>query len=323
MGLQDLIIPASEIAVSASGAGLLSWLFYSRFYLPVPPNRALVLFGHRASGPRVAPGRRTVPSDPEVRHPRILVGGGVFLAPWNRGVGHLSLDLVDVDLTVRSMYAIDGGRASGWETRIRVQAKIPTDPALLAVAAENLLERSDEDLRMIVRRAVEGAVPAVLARWRPEPGQPDWERLAAEIQASVAPDLVQVGMVVRNLFVTELHFIAPSDPPKPNAPSTGVKSGLTSGEPSIPSHRLTNLDGRLARMERSLAILGAEVERLGRTTQASVFDVPLGFDGPEIPVERVYDSMGGERSPRSGRPPDGDSVGEGEREPRPLLDTEN
>ncbi len=329
MGFQDLILPAAELAASISIASAISWLFYTRFYLPVPPNRALVLYGHRAASPHTEPGRRVVSSDPEVRHPHILVGGGVFVAPWNRGVGHLSLDLVDVDLTIRSMNVVDGGRASGWETRIRVQAKIPTDSALLVVAAENLLEKNEDDLRMVVRRAVEGAVPAVLARWRPEPGEPDWERLAAEIQASVAPDLVQLGMVVRNLFVVELHSIVPSDLTRSAlpVPPTAVGPGLV--DPPALSGRLAAQDSRMSRIERSLAILGAEVERQGRTTPASIFDIPLGLSGPdetlgsEIPAEQSYDSMGGDRSPRSRRPPEDGSVGEGAGEPRPLLDTEN
>lgn len=326
--LEDLILPLAESAAAALTAGALAWVFYTRFYIPVPPNRALVLFGHRASGPRPAPGRRASPADPEVRLPRIVSGGGVFVAPWNKGVGHLSLEPVDVDLTVRSMHALDGGHASGWETQIRVQAKIPTDPALLAAAAQNLLERSEEDLRAIVRRAVEGAVPAVLARWQPEPGEPDWERLASEIQASVAPDLVHLGLIVRTLLITELRRITPAEPLRPPSPSGTARTGPEPAELPGAGSRLTNLDVRLARAERGLDIMGAEVERLGRASQPVIFDIPLGFDGPEVTLglavtaESTHDSMGGERSPRSGRPPGGGSDGEGEREPRPLLDTE-
>ena len=65
MGFQDLILPAAELAASISIASAISWLFYTRFYLPVPPNRALVLYGHRAASPHTEPGRRVVSSDPE------------------------------------------------------------------------------------------------------------------------------------------------------------------------------------------------------------------------------------------------------------------
>jgi hypothetical protein len=333
VGLEDLILPVCASAGVVAAAGFLAWTLYTRFYVPVPPNRALVLFGHRASAPRSEADRHTMRSESEVRRPRIVVGGSAFLAPWNRGVGHLSLEPIAVDLTVRSMHAVSGGRASGWETRVHVQFKIPADPGLLATASENLLGKSDEELRTLVRHAVEGVVPAVLARLRPEPGEPDWERLASEIQASVAPDLIALGLVVRTLSVTELHQISPTDPSRSIAPAPAW-SGSPVADPSNLSPRLANFDVRLARAERSLGIMGAEVVRMVRATTpslevatpGSIFDSPLGFGDPEAtfapesPVDSPHDSMGGERLPQSGRR---FKMGvDGELEARPLLDTE-
>jgi hypothetical protein len=265
-----------------------------------------------------------------------VVGGSVFIAPWNRGVGHLSLEPLVVDLTVRSMHAVEGGRASGWETRVRVQFKIPADPDLLVTASENLLGKTEEELRALVRHAVEGVVPAVLARLRPEPGEPDWERLASEIQASVASDLIALGLVVRTLSVTELHRISPTEHSSAITPPPAVRSGSPPADFSNLSPRLAHFDVRLARAERSLGIMGAEVVRLARAntpwvdgpTETSIFDTPLGYAGPEAtlasasPVDSPHDSMGGERSPRSGRRLGMGS--EGAREPgaRPLLDLE-
>lgn len=337
MGLEDLMLPLGASAAAAAAVGFLAWACYVRFYVPVPPNRALVLFGHRAFAPRGETGRPAAPFEAEVRRPRIVVGGGAFVAPWNRGVGYLSLDPVVADLTIRSMHALEGSHASGWETRLRVQAKIPTDPGLLRTAAENLLGKSEEELRTIVRHAVEGVVPAVLARLLPEQGEPDWERLAAEIQASVAPDLIALGLVVRTLSVTELRRISPTDPLAPTAPAPLARAGSSGGDSAIVGASLASLDARLARAERSLGIVGAEVLRMAReaaaalegSTPSSVFDFPLGYSGPGTtlavgPVEGLtHDSMGGDRSPRSGRPLEEGRTGEGEREPRPLLDTES
>ena len=337
MGLEDLILPATAYAAAAAAAAsVIAWAFYARFYVPVPPNRALVLFGHRASPAPAGAGRLPTPSEADVRRPRVVVGGGVFVAPWNRGVGHLSLDPVVVDLTVRSIHAMEGSRASGWETRVRVQAKVPADPGLLVTAAENLLGKNEEEIRTIVRHAVEGAVPSVLARLRPEQGEPDWERLAAEIQASVAPDLVALGLVVRTLSVIELHRILPTELPAPTPPAPRSRVGSATGDSPNVGASLPSLEVRLARAERNLGIMGAEVLRMARealppfdaSTQASVFDVPLGYDGPGAtvavgsPEDPIHDSMGGERSPRSDRTSKEVRVGDGELESRPLLDTE-
>jgi hypothetical protein len=82
--------------------------------------------------------------------------------------------------------------------------------------------------------------------------------------------------------------------------------------------------------------MGAEVLRMARevvpspegATPPSVFDVPLGYDGPGAtfargsPADLTHDSMGGERPPRAGRPLGEGRPGAGEREPRPLLDAE-
>ena len=337
MGLEDLILPVGVSAAAVAASAALAWACFVRFYVPVPPNRALVLFGRRASGPRTEAGPLTGASGAEVRRPRIVVGGGVFVAPWSKGVGHLSLEPVVVDLNVRSIHAIEGSRASGWETRLRVQAKIPADPALLEAAAENLLGKGEEELRTIVRHVVEGAVPAVLARLRSDREEPDWERLASEIQASVAPDLVALGLVVRSLAVTELHRIAPTEPIGQTPPALPARAAPPRDAPTGPSSPIDSLDVRLARAERSLGIMGAEVLRLAReampppdgsTGPASVFDFPLGYESPGATLASgpsafpTHDSMGGERSPRAGRTSAEDRDGTGEREPRPLLDTE-
>jgi flotillin len=337
MGLEDLILPVGELAGTVAATGALAWAYYKLFYVPVPPNRALVLFGHRASAPRTEAGRLPKSSETEVRRPRIVVGGGAFVAPWNKGVGHLSLDPVDVDLIVRSIHGLEGSRASGWETRLRVQAKIPTDPGLLVTAAENLLGKSEEDLRTIVRHAVEGVVPAVLARLRPESGEPDWERLAAEIQAAVAPDLIALGLVVRTLSVTELHRISPTEPSAPTAQAPPVRSEPSVGDSPKLGSALATLDSRLARAERSLGIMGAEVLRMAReatssvegSTSSSVADFPLGYGASEAtlaaeaPTDPTHDSMGGELSPRSGRPSEeGRPVEGGVNKPRPPLNEE-
>jgi hypothetical protein len=336
VGLEDLILPIITSAAAVAAAGAAAWAIYARFYVPVPPNRALVLFGHRASAPRAEAGRLPTTSETEVRRPRIVVGGGVFVAPWNRGVGNLSLDPVVADLTVRSIHALEGSRASGWETRLRVQAKIPTDPALLVTAAENLLGKTEEDLRTILRHAVEGAVPAVLARLRPEQGEPDWERLAAEIQVAVAPDLIALGLVIRALAVTELRRIAPTEPTAPMVPPPPARTESRVAESANLGRLLASFDVRLARVEQSLGILAGEVLRVTResssslhgSTATSVFDLPLGYAGPGPTLalgssaDPDHDSMGGDPSPRFARTSEEERAGSGEREPRPLLDAE-
>lgn len=332
MGLDDLTILISASGVAALGAGALLWTIYTRCFVRVPPNRALVLYGRQSRRHPTEPG--LAPSDVDVHRPRIIVGGGVFVAPWNKGVGRLSLEPVSVDLSVRSMHALDGSRASGWEVRLQVQVKIPPEPGSLLRAAENLLGKTDEEIRALIGRTVEAAVPAVLSRLRWEEGGPDWDRLGAEIQASVAPDLLAWGFVVRTLSVTELSRILPSETSNARAPVKPVSPLGSPGEGGALDALHRGLDARLSRAERNLGIVGAAITRLFQQSRApgngsvsfSVLDFPLGYELPASVVSAeessasYHESMEGDRSPLSPPLTPERAVGDEGRDESPPLD---
>lgn len=332
MGLEDLIFPISASCVAAGVAIGLAWGIYARCYVTVPPNRALVLYGRRSS--RVPAESGIPPTDVKVHRPRIVVGGGLFIAPWNKGVGRISLDAVSVDLSVRSMHVLDGTRASGWDIRLQIQVKIPTEPGSLSRAAENLLGKSDEEIQTLIRRTVEAGVPAVLSRLRTEDGGPDWDRLAAEIQASVAPDLVAWGFVVQTLSVTELHRILPVEGSTSLTIAKSIPHQGSAGDREITNALLGGLDSRLARAEYNLGIVAAVIARrnsgvLGPaepSMRASVLDIPLGQEVPatvvatEEALASLHESMEGDRSPPTHRRPEDHLAAEGGRDHRAPLD---
>ncbi|HKS59287.1 MAG TPA: hypothetical protein VJS68_00745, partial [Thermoplasmata archaeon] len=145
MELSDLVLFGAAAAVGA--AILLSWVLYLKFFIIVPPNQALVIFGkgrtldNDPSGSRSSPGRSG---------PRIIVGGGAFVAPWGKGHGFLPLQTLDVDVLVRTTTPVGPALSRGWEVRIGVQAKIPTDAPSLRSAAENLLGKNESEIKDIV-----------------------------------------------------------------------------------------------------------------------------------------------------------------------------
>ena len=314
MGLySSLILPILESALGSAALGATLWVLSGRFHVAVPPNRALVLFGgERSTGASDPRGRS---GDVVVRRPRIIVGGRALVAPWNRAVGYLSLEPVVTDLTVRSVQSLEGTHATGWEVRIRVAAKIPTEPGLLAAAAENLLGKDEEEIRRLLRQAVEGVVPTVLARLRPGSIEPDWDRLAAEVQASVAPDLVTWGLTVRSLCVTELHRIAPPEPPATEGGASPVPHPGSDASSPVLGRLLERLDARLGNAERNLATLAGTTTHL-RSEEAfstevarpiSVLDLPLGYesarweDSADGGSAAADDSTGGAIAPRPTR----------------------
>jgi hypothetical protein len=296
----DLLNLALPIATAAGGAAAV-WIVLERLYVPVPPNQALVLFGRRARPP--ADGAAFGAGNALAREPRVLIGGGAFVAPWNKATAHLSLAPVDLEATVRALHTLDGGSAEGWEVALQVQVKTPAEPRALRAAAENLLGLSEEEVRAFARRAVEGAVPTVLARIRPADGEPDWERLGSEIQAAVAPDLVTSGLIVRSVAVKELRRILPAG--RPERPAEGRRRAIAGPPSGDVAGRREEGDLRLARVERGLRVIAADLARLlrdepGRTAEETRWS--------EVPVSErsdagVHDSIADGRAPGAVRPP--------------------
>jgi hypothetical protein len=251
MTLGDLLVPIALSGGIATAITFGTWSLLSRYYVPVPPNRALVLFGGRSSdrGERQSEGAGTV----ELRPPRILVGGGAYVPPWRKGAGFLSLEAIDVDATVRVRPSGANVLGSGWEVTIFLQVKIPAEAGMLRAASENLLGKSAEEIRRLVSRVVEGATPPVLIRLGVEDAPPDWERLAAEIQATIARDLVVDGLMIRALAIKELRRLygpgGRTDPPaSADAPSVEFLS-----ESSDPSDPFSAIEASVSRFERRMA----------------------------------------------------------------------
>lgn len=307
MDLASLILPACALGAAAAGA-YAGWRVYHRYYQTVPPTRALVLYG--AHRPREG---SAGPSPIEVHTPRIIVGGGVFVPPWRAGSDWLSLSPLEVDARVLVAPTSGDRTDSPWEVRLSAQVKIPTDARMLQAAAENLLGRTEPEIRALVVRTIEGVAPATILRELSNDPGCSWERLAAEVQASVAPELIAFGLDVRTLNVTQLRHLSSqerSDWALANGPGLSRDLLRASGDLGV---RLRGVEVRLDRTERSLGLLGAEVMRLGRD----------GSQFPELPALQPYDSTGDEGSSRPSSGGSRRSAGGGAGgTARPLLDAE-
>lgn len=293
LGLSFLVELGSVAALTGAGA----WFAYRAFYVAVPPNKALVLFGRRS---RPATERNgTTGSDVTTRPPRVLVGGGAVMAPWNKTHAFLSLAPIDLEATVRTVHAVEGGSAAGWEVSLAVQAKVPAEPGALRAAAENLLGLGSDEVVAFVRRSVEASVPVVLARVGPADAEPDWEQLGSEIQATVGPELIRSGLMVRSVSVRELRRIAPAVPLPVPREARATPRVPTAATPSPPQ----DVDQRLSRIERGLDVMGTQVDRWlrERSPGARRDEGPYGLELEPlavVPGDGVLDD-----SMEDGRPP--------------------
>jgi hypothetical protein len=198
----------------------------------------------------------------------------VALAPWNKGFAYLPLSNITVDATVRSWTTPERKSRSGWEIRLGAQVQIPRDPEALRTAAANLLDRSEDEIRAIVRHALEGAVPAILARDPPETFEHDLDRLAAEIQVSTGADLVNFGLTIRTLTIQGLRPIVGSE-----LNSAETSPGLVRWPDAYPAPaevvaRLHQTELRLEQIERTLGVVDAQIVHLARALPAPVQSEP-------------------------------------------------
>lgn len=264
MDSEEILLLVGVAAASTGMLVFLAWSIYAHFLIVVPPNRALVVFG------RTSPKRRE--SDPtgtsaRFGSARYVVGGAAFVFPWTHSYASLPLSTLDLDVPVRGARCAGGPEAPRYDLRVGVQAKISSDPEGLRAAAENLLGRSETEVRSLVRSVIEGHVPSVLARVSSDQLESDRERIAAEVQVLAATDLVTVGMVLPSLSVKEvLPAALPSEVGAAAAPTKEFERSLW------------DLVSRLRRVEGKLE----ELERRSRTPEI----LPLGQD-LDLPSPRI------------------------------------
>lgn len=131
------------------------------------------------------------------------------------------------------------------------------------------------------------SVPTIVAPSSPEPGEPDWERLAGEIN-SLASDLDALGFAVRELSLPAAHHADANTPPRTASeyPVPWVDPWFASSPDR--TARLASVDLRLAQVKRSLGIVG-RVARMAREARPPSEEVSPPGAAPRalLPTDEV------------------------------------
>lgn len=273
MDPNELLLLVSVAVAAGLSVLVLSWSLYLHFLVVIPPNRALVIFGRRAARRET---RDLFGRSAKVDTARFVVGGRAFIPPWTQGCATLSLSTLDVDVPLHAVRVQGSESTARADVRVGLQVKIPSDPEGLRGAAENLLGRSDDQIRAVVRSIVEGHVPSVLARYPLEQLDTDREQLALEVQVLVAADLVPLGLTVQTLSFKDIGRTAPSAPSGLSLPGS---TALTNADLD---RTVWELSSRLRKLERKLD----EVEHRTRTPEIHPLVPDLEGLGPRVTVAR-------------------------------------
>jgi len=171
---------------AAALIGLWAWR-----YTKAGPNEVLIVAGGRR--------RRVRGPDGQVRTVGYrLVRGGTFVWPIFERVQRLSLELLTLEVQTADAYTAHG-------VRLMVdgvaQVKVKGDETSIAVAAEQFLSKSKDDIRRVALQVIEGHLRAVLGTMDVEDVYLRRAELAQRVKEAARQDLAQMGLDVISLTI--------------------------------------------------------------------------------------------------------------------------
>jgi flotillin len=169
---------------------------YSSRYKKVGPNEVLVISGrrHKAVDP--------VTGEKATRNYRIVKGGGAFIWPVLERVDDLSLEIMTIDVVTPKVYTVQG-------VPITVdgvaQVKIRGDDVSIATAAEQVLSKSQDEIRNVALQTLEGHLRAILGTLTVEEVYKDRDAFAARVQDVAAGDLANMGLSIVSFTIKDIR----------------------------------------------------------------------------------------------------------------------
>jgi flotillin len=171
-------------------------VIYSSRYKKVGPNEVLVISGRRHAAVDSVTGER------RTQNYRIVKGGGAFIWPVLERVDDLSLELMTIDVITPKVYTIQG-------VPITVdgvaQVKIRGDDVSIATAAEQLLSKSQDEIRDVALQTLEGHLRAILGTLTVEEVYKDRDAFAAQVQDVAAGDLANMGLSIVSFTIKDIR----------------------------------------------------------------------------------------------------------------------
>lgn len=179
----------SGVFAAAALVGLWAWR-----YTKAGPNEVLIISGGRR--------RRVRGPDGQVRTVGYrLVRGGTFVWPIFERVQRLSLELLTLEVQTADAYTAHG-------VRLMVdgvaQVKVKGDETSIAVAAEQFLSKSKDDVRRVALQVIEGHLRAVLGTMDVEDVYLRRAELAQRVKEAARQDLAQMGLDVISLTIRHI-----------------------------------------------------------------------------------------------------------------------
>ena len=154
-------------------------VFFAAGYIKAPPDTAYIITG---------PTKR-----------RILIGRAGFRIPFFERLDKLSLRVMQVD--VKTSEAVPTNEFINVTVDGVANIKISSDPALLARAAETLLNMGQQELIALVTQVLEGNMREIVGSVGLKEMVQDRQGVAKKITENVVPDMEKLGIEVVNFNI--------------------------------------------------------------------------------------------------------------------------
>ena len=168
-------------------------LVYAWRYKKVSPDRAMVVYG-RQMHPSIKIGYQ------------VISGGGKFILPIIEQVDHISLGVKEVVLELDNVRTDPSGGSTPLRVNLTALYKVSSERETLYTAAENLLGKTDEEIKSMVEVVIEGTLRSIASTMTPRKMDLDREALGVQVEVNAGKELQKIGLEIRALAIIRVHL---------------------------------------------------------------------------------------------------------------------
>lgn len=160
-------------------------LFMAARFRRCPSDKILVVYGRVGAGESA----------------RCIHGGGVFVWPLIQDYAYLSLTPLTIPIPLQNALSLQNIRINVPST---FTVGVSTDPAIMANAAERLLNLDEKEIESMAREIIFGQLRLTVASLTIEQINQDRESFLASIRKNVEPELNKIGLYLINVNITDI-----------------------------------------------------------------------------------------------------------------------
>ena len=183
-------------AIIGGALVILLALWAASRYRKVGPNQVLVVFGKRKRF------RDAVSGEQGERGFRIVKGGGTIVLPVIEAYSALSLEIMTLEITTPAVYTVQGVPVM---IECVAQIKVKGDDVSVATAAEQFLDKSQNQIAQIALQTLEGHLRAIIGTMNVEEIVTNRDAFATRVQELSSGDLANMGLTAVSFVIKDIR----------------------------------------------------------------------------------------------------------------------